>query len=68
VRRCGYAGHVEEALVLLVHLCHQVEQLCLPFVCHLCQLCLAVMQPLCQECLTLAGCAEFALEDLNETL
>ena len=38
------AGEVEEALVVLVHLCQQVEQLCLPLVCHLCQLCLPVLE------------------------
>ena len=62
------AGHVEEALILLVHLCQELEQLCLTFVCRLCQLCLTLMHPLCQQCLTLAGGGEFPLEHINKAL
>jgi hypothetical protein len=62
------AGQIEEALVLLLHLCQQVEQLCLTFVSHLCQLCLTFVEPLCQQCLTRACSVEFALENLDETL
>ena len=67
-RRGWCVGHVEEALVLLVHLCHQLEQLCLTFVCRLCQLCLTLVHPLCQECFTRAGRVEFSLQRLDETL
>ena len=62
------AGHVEEALVLLVHLYHQVEQLCLTFVCRLCQLCFTLMHPLCQQLFSHAGRGKFLLEDVDETL